>query len=283
MLLPRWEIEPFMDLSQVSYWRSLAGKAGAVICLLALAALLDGLIAGFREPANLVRALPGATLEINGGLAGEAKGVQDLAYGSDSAELQVSFDAVHKGYFLGGDMWRGKLLVGPRIPPGKYRLVVGPRPALNAKGVPSFRILVYPDELSLRKSYKSYVRRHLGWSPFALAAFCLPGLLLAFGVVYFLSGKREAILARAGQAEVYRVLRREDGCEIRFGLGTEQGLGPGILVQIRNEQGQTVGTARVEESSPTDSVALVSGGREVKEGYLVLASGVQSSESWRTH
>jgi hypothetical protein len=119
------------------------------------------------------------------------------------------------------------------------------------------------------------------WSPFALAAACLPGLLLALGVVFWLSGKREALLARTGKAEVYRVLRREEGSEIRFGLGTEQGLGPGILVQIVDEQGQAVGTARVEESSPTDSVAVVSGGREVKEGYLVLASGLRSDEARR--
>jgi hypothetical protein len=258
-----------MDLEQLSRWRSLAGKAGALLCCLALAAVLDGLISRFRDPANVVRVLPGMAVEINGGLTEEVRGIQDLDFTSDSEHLRVSFDAVHQGYFLGGEMWRGKVTVSPGIPPGEYRLTVSPRKSSVAKTAPAFQILVFPDALSLQRSQASLIRRYSGYSPFAAAASCLPGILLAFGLVYHLSGKRDALLAQSGRAEIYRVLRREDGCEIHFGLGTAQGLGPGSLVSLADKHGRAVGTARVEESTPISSVAVVSAGQEVEEGDLV--------------
>lgn len=262
-----------MDLDRVSDRRSLAGKAGMVICLAAFLALLDGLIGQFREPANLVRVLPGMAVEINGGLTAEVTGIQDLNFVSNSEAIRVSFDAVHKGYFLGGEMWRGQLLVAPQVTPGEYSLTVSPKKSDGARAAPAFRILVFSDEASLQQSQKSLIRRYSGYSPFGAAAACLPGILLAFGAVYYLSGIREKLLAQAGKAEVYRVLRREGGYEIRFGLGTAHGIGPGAAVSIIDELGRTVASARVEEATPTYSVAVVTGDQEVKEGYLVSGGG----------
>jgi hypothetical protein len=99
-------------------------------------------------------------------------------------------------------------------------------------------------------------------------AFCAIALL-AFGTVYYLSGKREALLAETGQAEIYRVTRGDGGCEIRFALGTAHGMTPGARVVIFNEAGQQVGTGTVEVSSRTDAVAQVTTDQEIKVGYLV--------------
>jgi len=93
--------------------------------------------------------------------------------------------------------------------------------------------------------------------------------LLAFGAVFLLSGRREALLMAAGQAEVYRVIRGDGGCEIRFGLGTAQGLSAGARVSIYNTEGQQVGNGTVEVSNQTDSVAQVTTDQEIKVGYLV--------------
>jgi hypothetical protein len=262
-----------MNLEQVSRWRLILGKVGAAFCLLMFLALLDALIVHFREPSNVFKVLPGPTTEINGPLPEVVLGVQDLTYVSDSKELSLSFDQVHQGYFMGGNMWRGRLLVSPEARPGQYSLTVKPKMSLFPKPPPAFHILVYPDAASRQKSFKSLIRRHTGVSPWQAAAGCLPGILLGFGMVYYLSGKRETLLAQTGKAEIYRVLRREDSYEIRFGLGTAQGLGPGSQVNIINDQGLTVGTGRVEESTSTDSVAVVPGDHEVKEGYLAAASG----------
>lgn len=258
-----------MDLGQVNHWRDLASKIGAAFCIIALLALVDGLLVHFREPANLVKVLPGAVTEINGELTDEAHRIEELSFTSSSDQLQVAFESIHKGYFLGGDMWRGRLIIGPGIFPGEYHLSVMPKRSSSPRPAPSFRILVFPDALSLQKSSTSIIRRWFGISGFVAAAGCLPGILLAFGVVYLLSGKREALIAATGRAEVYRVTRMDGGCEIRFTLGTAHGMGPGAKISIYNEAGQQLGTGTVEVSNQTASVAQVTTDQEIKVGYLV--------------
>jgi hypothetical protein len=261
-----------MDLGQVNRWRDLASKIGAAFCVIALLALVDGLLVHFREPANLIKALPGANVQINGELTDEANHVQDLTFVSSSDQLTVTFEAIHKGYFLGGDMWRGRLIVGPGIPPGEYSLAVLPKRTVSPRKAPAFRILVFPEALSLQKSSTSLIRRTFGISAFVVAAGCLPGILLAFGAVFLLSGKREALLAATGRAEVYRVTRGDGGCEIHFGLGTAHGISPGARVAIYDEVGQQVGTGTVEVCNRKVSVAQATSDQPIKAGYLVSRS-----------
>jgi hypothetical protein len=256
-----------MDLRQVNKWRDLAGKAGGLLCLLALLSLLDGLLVHFREPAHVIKLLPGQSVEINGELTDEAHRVEDLTFTSSSDRFKVIFEAIHQGYFLGGDMWRGRLSVEQDIAPGEYGLAVLPKRSASPRKAPDFRILVFPDALSLRKDSASMLRRWFGASPFWVAAGCLPGILLAFAAVYLLSGKREALLAAAGQAEIYRVTRGEGAWEIRFGLGTAHGLGPGAKVAILDERGRPAGAGIVEASNRTDSTARVPADQVIKVGY----------------
>jgi hypothetical protein len=258
-----------MDVAQVTRWRDLASKIAAAFCVIALLVLVDGLLVHFREPANLVKVLPGASVEINGELTDEAHQVEDLTFTSDSDRLKVIFAAIHKGYFLGGDMWRGRLIVGPDISPGEYNLSILPKGAASSRKAPAFRILVFPDALSLQKSSTSIVRRWFGVSAFAVAAGCLPGILLGFGAVYLLSGKRDALLAASGRAEVYQVSGGDGGYEIRFGLGTAHGMSPGARVAIYDEGGQQVGTGIVEVCNQQVSVAQATSDQPIKAGYLV--------------
>jgi hypothetical protein len=258
-----------MDLEQVNRWRDLASKVGAAFCVIALLVLVDGLLVHFREPASLIKTLPGAHVDVNGELTDEAHRLEDLTFTGNSNQLTVTFKAIHKGYFLGGDMWRGQLLVGPQISPGEYSLSVIPKRTASPRKAPDFRIIVFPDPLSLQKSSASLIRRWFGISAFVVAAGCLPGILLGFGAVFLLSGRRDALMAAAGQAEVYRVNRTENGCEIRFGLGAVHGIGPGANIVIHDQAGRLAGSGIVEVSDQEDSVALVTGDQEIKVGYLV--------------
>lgn len=258
-----------MDLGQITRWRNPASKIGAAFCVIAMLALVDGLLVHFREPANFVKVLPGASVQINGELTDEAHDIQDLTFVTSSDQLTVNFEAIHKGYFLGGDMWRGRLTVGPGISPGEYSLAVLPKTTVSPRKAPDFRIKVFPDALSLQKSSTSLVRRWWGVSAFVVAAGCLPGILLAFGAVYWLSERREALLAATGQAEIYRVTKGEGGCEIHFGLGTAQGISPGARVAVYDETGRQVGTGTVEVCNQQVSVALATSDQPLKAGYLV--------------
>lgn len=258
-----------MTLEQADRWRSLLGKGAAALCLLMFLAVLDGLVARFREPANIFKVLPGTAVEINGPLVEEVKNVQELTYEAGSPFLHLEFLALHKGYFLGGDMWRGKLTADKQITPGEYELRVLTPGWAALKPLPPFRILVYADEGRLKRSAPSLVLRFTGFSPWAVAPAILCLVLAAFGGVFLLSHKMEALLAQRGKAVIYRVLRLEGGREIRFGLGTAHGVHPGDRVAVCDGQGRQVAGAEVQEASTTDAWAVVSGDQEVKEGYIV--------------
>jgi len=258
-----------MDLDQASQRRNLAGWAGALFFLLAFLALMDGLIGQFREPANLIKLLPGLTAEIDGPLQEEVPGVQDLTYFSDSEDLQLTLATVHKGYFLGGNLWRGQVTASPRILPGEYHLTVVPRRSTSKEATLAFRIMVFADPFSLQLSSKSLIRRYTGISPWGAAALCLPGIILAFGLVFYLSQQLDRLMAQQGRAEIYRVIKRDGAFEIHFGLGTDQGVQPGQELQVYDSQAQAVGLARVESAAPGDAVALVTADREIRPGFTV--------------
>jgi hypothetical protein len=232
-------------------------------------ALLDGLISQFREPSNILKVLPGSSVEINGPLYDEVQNVRELTYTSSSEQLSLDFEVAHKGYFLGGAMWRGRLAVSPQIPAGEYTLTVGIRGKAPPQPLPPYRIIVYPDPVSRQQSSKSLIRRYLGVSPWLVPPFFLPAILLAFGLVFYLSQKTEAFLAQQGKAEVYRVVKGEGGYIIRFGLGTAHGVQPGAHLTIFDDQGHTAGTVEVEEASKTDSQAVVKTDQVIKPGFIV--------------
>jgi len=258
-----------MDLKQTSSWRKMVGKACALFCLLASLAVVDGLIAKFREPVNVLHVMPGDEADIDGPIPESVKGPEALTFASDSPDLSVAFQAVHAGYFLGGNMWRGRLLAGRNLPPGKYTVTVRPKDYPPAKPGYQFRVVVYPDVLSQRAAFRSVIKRQTGISPYLLAAALLPLIGITLGAVYLLSRRIEFLQGKAGLAEIHHVAREEGHYLLGFGLGANHGVSPGDQVTLLDPEGNYVGTAAVQQSSDWDSVGLATLDRDIRPGYLV--------------
>ena len=258
-----------MDLNQASSWRKLAGKACALFCLLASLAILDGLISKFREPVNVLHVLPGDLVDIDGPIPENIKRTEALTYISDSPYLLVAFEVIHPGYFMGGNMWRGRLAVDRNLLPGKYTITVRPKDYPANKPGYQFRVVVYPDALSQRAAFRSVIKSQTGISPYLVAAAFLPLILITLGVVYILSQRITVLQAEAGLAEIYRVAGEEGQYLVTFGLGTKHGVSPGDQVTVLDPEGNYVGTAQVQESSDQDSVGKVTLDRDIRPGYLV--------------
>jgi hypothetical protein len=258
-----------MNLDQASALRKLAGKACMLFCLVAFLAVLDGLIAKFREPVNVFQVLPGEVVDINGPIPEDIKGPEALTYVSDSQDLTVAFETVHSGYFLGGNMWRGRLWVGRNLHAGKYTVTVRPKDYPPGKPGYQLRVVVHPDPLSQRAAFQSISKRLTGRSPYLLAAACLPLMGLTLGAVYLLSRRIEELQAERGLAEIYHVARNGAQCLVTFGLGTRHGLNPGDEISVLDPQGNLVGTAEVQQSSDRDSVGLGILDQSIRPGYFV--------------
>jgi len=258
-----------MTLEQARRWRTLAGKLAALFIILAFAALFEGLVAQFRQPFNEYNVLPGEVVSLNGPLAEYHLVPQDLTYSSNSKYLQVSFTETHRGFWLGGAMWRGKLQVSPLIPPGQYSLEVRPKQGVSIQPPLIFRIVVYPDSLTLKQNSRSFLQKYLGVSAWAVVGLFLALIALSLAGLVFLAGKIEKLMAQRGQAEIYKVQKTDGGYAIAFSLGTRHGVSPGDQVTVLDPEGNYLGVAQVQQSSARDSVALATLDQDITPGYLV--------------
>jgi hypothetical protein len=261
--------EAIMTMEQAKQRRTWAGRIVALLIVLMFVALFDALVAQFRQPANVFEALPGETVDLNGSLPEGIKDIAALTHVSSSADLQFSFTEIHKGFWLGGNMWRGIVKVNPGTPPGTYSVAV--RPKMTIVGYPTrfIYITVYPDLPSLNQHSRSYLRRYAGVSPWAVTGLFLVLAALPVALLFRLSKQIDVHLAQRGQAEIYKVEKAEGGYIIAFGLGTSHGVGPGDQVSILDPGGNFVGSAQVEKSTAQDSMGRATVDRDIRPGYLV--------------
>lgn len=257
-----------MTLSQAQHYCSLAGRAGFLVGILLVAAMIDVVIARHRTDFNVMHVLPGQAEPIDGPLAEKTK-VEELTYQSDSPDLKLAFDETYAGFWLGGQMWRGRLQVGPQARPGKYIISVKPKNPLTDLPPLQYRITVYPDYAAWRQSSKSYITRYAGLSPWWVITFSFGSLALLGGGIFLMSGRVDALMAQSGRAEVYRVTRTPTGYEIGFGLGTDHGVQPGSKLTLYNENGTPLGRIEVFKASAQDAVALGEFSEVVRDGFWV--------------
>lgn len=264
-----------MNLAQAHFLRTWLGRLGALCCLLALAAVLDGIIVKFREPFNVLAVLPGESAPINGPTAEQVKTSADLEWLADTPEITLHVEKVHSGYYLGGRMWQGTLTVGQGIAPGKHVLAVRPRPVDPATPTEAvlFRINVFATEADRQAASLSLVERHLGISPWWAALIPIPGILLTFGLTFLLSRHIDSLMAEEGKSEIYRVTRKDGYLEVGFGLGTVHGVRPGDLLPVLDLEGRPTATVEVKEASATDAVGWVGAGELVQPGFVVHRPG----------
>lgn len=246
-----------MTLEQINRLRDGLGKCGALCCLVFLLAVVDGLVVGFREPANLFRLLGGESVAVNGYLNEDVTDLGQLTYKSPSDGIGVTFEVIHSGFWLGGKMWRGLLTVSLEQEQGEYSVAVYPRNDPSPKASTLLLVRVYPDAESMRRDAKSFIERTLNVSPWMVFAIFFPLALLSFFLVFLLSQRRERLMREIGMADIYHMVRRDSAWEISFSLGTLHGVEPGSRLNVLDRGGLRVGEAVVIESTATDSTATV--------------------------
>ncbi|MEW6186501.1 MAG: hypothetical protein AB1585_12270 [Thermodesulfobacteriota bacterium] len=258
-----------MTLEQIQFRRAWAGRLGALLSLLLFLVILDALVARFREPLNRFSGLPGTSLAVNGPLAEKIDRIQDLSFQSPSPDIRLEFENLQTGFWLGGNLWNGRLHIGPQIRPGQYPLAVLSGKAGEGPKAFFFRIEVFPDQPAMRKSSKSFLISTLGLYPWPTALTLAPLILLTFGAVFWLSHQSDALLARQGKAEIYRLKKTDQGLEIFFGLGKNHGLKPGDPLTLINSSGARLGSVTVTEVQADYSAATVEAVGEVRPGLWV--------------
>jgi hypothetical protein len=258
-----------MDLKQASAWRDRAGKIGTVFCVLLFLAILDALMARFRELPNHFSGLPGGEISVTGPLADQTETLSDLTSKGSSEKITLRFEALQKGYWLGGAMWNGILKIDSTAAPGTYTVRVQNRKGTNKNEGPLFYIKVFKNLADLQKNSPSFFISLLGIIPWRAALFFFPWVVLAFGMVFYLSGQRDRLLSLEGKAEVYRVRAVEGEVEISFALAGDQGIQPGMPLSLYNPEGIEIGSIVVFEVFGGHSTSRVDQSWKVLPGFIV--------------
>jgi hypothetical protein len=268
-----------MDLPRLCRLRSVAGIAGAILGCFAGLALLDGLIAGFHAPFNRFQVLAGEPVYVNGPLDPAFKDLKRFGVEDRSGMFTLSFSETHKGFWLGGNMWRGVLEVNSRTPPGEYAVEIRSEDGETQNPIYTFFITVHPDSRRLHQSSRAALTRTFGVSPFLVSAVLSLMTVLVFLQVFLLSKKVEARMAGIGLAEIYQVSAAAGGQDVTFGLGARNNMEAGTSLVLLDPAGNPCGTVEVIEVGTGHSIGRASSPRPVKPGFRVRVAKGQDEIS----
>jgi hypothetical protein len=182
---------PEQGLALLRHARLLA-RISAFFCILTVFGILDGLQELVRNDYNHIDMLPGESASITGMYPAGASQQQDIIARLEGAEgLHFTLAESYKGFWLGGQMWRGVLSAAPDMPPGKATLTIidvvlgrleGTPPQERRGGVnpvqtPGIQnpalthtITVWESAAARRAAEHAYAKRYLGLPPFGAAA-----------------------------------------------------------------------------------------------------------------
>lgn len=284
-----------MSESAVGHIQSASVRANrlrslAVICgLVLLISVFDVLSSGLRESRTGFYLVAGSETPVSGRLfipSGEDARAEHsrihrgkdeeilnkyLAYTADSNDVGIRFKD------LSGSIWRGTLMVPAYASPGRYQFrvyVTGHPPAAEDT---VYHVRIYENEQALRRDLGSYIQRHLGIQPWWVTIIFLPATIAACYAVYRETGREETHLRRHGIGVIYKLklLRKENSWEVEFGLGLDDGVKTGDVLNILNSAGRQTGTLKAQEVSKDSAMSLVDRQTKIKPGYYVASSKPQ--------
>lgn len=255
-----------MELDDITKKNKLIGRVGVLISLVFLFLIVDNFVSSHREPSNAFRALPGTEQAVSGKVGRRLTSKDDVALFTDSNRIKIEFQEPE------GGLWRGILKIGSFVEPGVYSFMVVPRGESPTEESPRYKVRVFPDKNSYQHSFKSVIYRYTGVSPLWIAISLVPLIALTFGLSYYLSGKKEDLLAREGKAEIFKVIKKSKNWEITFGLGQKHGLNQGDPVLVYDREGTMLGKAEVTKVYDKYASADLSDLPELKPHYVVRSS-----------
>lgn len=211
----------------------LLGKISALVFVVAMFAVFDGLQTLVRHEFNSIGVIPGEELLVSGMLPAGVKSHEELVIHIEGdAAIRFTPLETYKGFWMGGQMWRARLDVPANVAPGRATITVvdilpeedKDKTAFAGQQNPAlvFGINIFVGDEERRASDNSLIRRYIGLPAFGIAA----GAVLLAICIGFASwrtfGRAEQELAENGVFFIHGVKQLEN-----------DGLGPFPMVGYR--------------------------------------------------
>lgn len=249
-------------------WQKRTGILAMLLLIGALLSMADALRGGFKGGNSFIELLPGSRYAISGPLPAKTTAIKDFVIDGQQPDGSVRLvpDAIYSGYWFGGSMWRGAIVVDQLARAGNYELKV--KDSFGEKQNPTlvFTVKVWPDQATLNANSPSFLTRMTGRNPFFVALGFALGGLTAAGANFILGRLWARHLAAHRCGEIYKLRRTDRGTEVACELhcGTTAKLG--MLCSIYRPSGEILCAAHVSSCENDEVFMLVEGSQSVKLG-----------------
>ncbi|MCL1981043.1 MAG: hypothetical protein FWG62_08225 [Proteobacteria bacterium] len=243
----------------------------------ALLSLADALVGGIGGSHGIIELIPGTRYQISGPMPPRTDALKDFVFEGqpEDGSIRIQPEAVFTGYWLGGSMWRGHIVIGPDAQEGDRVLMVKDRFGEKQNPALVFRVQVWPDQDALLSHSPSFLTRKTRHSPYLFAVSLALGGMLAGGANFLFGRLWTRHLAHHNCGEIYKLQRRGQEIEITCELPCGDLLHPGMECAIYRASGQRLCSAQIIrcEHGPvlTQVLMAVNGPEPVRLGDVACA------------
>lgn len=230
-------------------WQKLSGFLAMVLLTAAFLAFVDAMVGGLKGNSGIIQLIPDSRFLISGPMPPKTEAIADFVFEGQAEDdsVRVVPEAIFSGYWFGGSMWRGAIMVSPDARPGSYTLIVKDRHGEKQNPALVFSVRIWPDLATQNANSPSFITRNTGQNPSVCSlVFLIAGILAGCG--NFLLGWLWAKhLAERHCGEIY-ILRRKDAgdeltCEVQHHIPAT----PGMECTLYRRTGEPVGNAVITE------------------------------------
>lgn len=249
-------------------WQKRTGVVAMMLLVAALLSLADALVGGFRGERGSIPLIPGSRFLISGPLPPRTEAIKDFVIEGQPEDGSVRLvpETLFAGYWFGGSMWRGAIVVDAQAQEGRY--VISVKDAYGEKQNPAlvFNVRLWPDEATRNANSPSRLTRLTGKSPFVIAFALALGGMVAIGV-HFVCGRLWARHLHAHHCgEIYKLRQTDRGTEVTCELRCGGMVRPGMEGAIYTAAGELVSAGTVASCLKGEVLMLVRSPNRVRLG-----------------
>lgn len=246
--------------TRLSRLQRLTGFLAMFFLLTAAFCLVDALLGGMKGRQSSIELIPDTFFQISGPMPPKTNSLRGFVIEGEPEDGSVRLlpEEVFSGYWLGGSMWRGRIVVEPHAQANTY--IINVKDQFGEKQNPAlvFSVRIWANQEELNAHSPSRLTRMSGLDPFVFVlGFVFCGLVT--GTVNFLLGRAwQRHLAAHQCSEIHMLKRLEEGVEIKCDMrGLVPPVHPGDKATIYRPLGENVGTATVVSLEKSDIILMV--------------------------
>ncbi|MBU1564031.1 MAG: hypothetical protein KJ630_00210 [Proteobacteria bacterium] len=251
--------------------QKLSGILAMILLVAALMAFVDAMIGGLSGNSGTIALIPGSRFLISGPMPPKTEAIAHFVIEGQPADdsLRLIPEAIFSGYWFGGSMWRGAIVVSPDARDGNYTLVVKDRFGEKQNPALVFTVRIWPDLATQNAHSPSFLTRKTGLSPFVFAGGFLLGGIIAGCLNFFLGWLWARHLASRNCGEIYILRRIEQGTEVTCEVQKHIPVRLGMPCSLYRRFGEALGSAVITDCENNKVCLLVKEAKLVKIGDVV--------------